>query len=90
MEANSLSFQHANHPGPPKEDRPMNLAENLSVTIREGMLYVGKLTQTLDQTPQDNEGPEDQNLKCLKCGRVYKIGEIQYYRKHCKNCQGGL
>ena len=68
----------------------MNLAENLSVIIHEQVSYVGKLTQTPGQTPRDNEGPEDQNLKCLKCGRVYKIGEIQYYRKHCKNCQGGL
>ena len=42
----------------------MNLAENLSVTIREQVSYVSKLTQTPDQTPRDNEGPEDQNLRC--------------------------
>ena len=83
-------FQLANNTGSPKEDKPLNLADNLSVIIDEQVSYVSKLTQTPDQTPRDNEGPEDQNLKCLKCGRVYKIGEIQYYRKHCKNCQEGL
>ena len=61
----------------------MNLAENLSVNIHEQVSYVGDLTQTPGQTPRDNEGPEDKNLTCLKCGRVYKIGEIQYYSKHC-------
>ena len=69
-------IQLANNTGSPKEDQPVNLAENLSVNIREQVSYVGDLTQTPGQTPRDNEGPEDQNLKCLKCGCVYKIGEI--------------
>lgn len=64
----------------------MNLAENLSEDIREQVSFVHKLKQTPDQTPQDNEGPEDKNLTCPKCGRVYKIGQIQFYRKHYMKC----
>ena len=68
----------------------MNLAENLSEDIREQVSFVRKLTQSPGETPQDNEGPEDQNLTCRKCGRVYKIGQIQFLRQHCKKCQEGL
>jgi len=81
--------KHFKNTGSPKEDQPVNRAENLSEDIREHMLFVSNLTQTPDQTPKDNEGPKDKNLTCSKCGRLCKIGEIQFHKKHFEKCQGG-
>ena len=79
-------FLHTNNTGSPEDD----LAEDLSPSIHEQVLFVSELTQSPGKTPQDNEAPEDKNLMCPKCGRVYKIGQIQFFRKHCMKCRGGL
>ena len=32
--------------------------------------------------------PQDPNLQCVVCGKVFKIGEIQKYRRHVETCTG--
>jgi len=48
--------------------------------------YVRKQNQPPNHTP-DSDAPIDKNLKCPKCGHMYREGQIQHYRKHVAACQ---
>lgn len=32
--------------------------------------------------------PTDPNLQCVVCGKVFKIGQIQNFKRHVKTCTG--
>ena len=58
-----------------------------SFTTEAAIEYVESQNEPPSHTPE-SDAPFDDNLQCLKCGRKYKEGQIQPFRKHMEKCQG--
>ena len=66
------------------------LMKNLSGAIKETFEKVNDdeddRTESMDSGLQSI--PPDPNLRCVVCGRVFKIGQIQNFKRHSETCTG--
>jgi hypothetical protein len=89
---NERSKTGANSVAPRKasdaNDEEQGLMENLSTTIKETFKEINEE----EQTPSIQSGlqslPPDPNLQCVMCGKVFKIGQIQNFKRHSETCTG--
>ena len=67
------------------------LMHGLSTTIHETVEEVNKNEHVRD-TGSLYSGlqsiPQDPNLECVVCGKIFKLGQIQNYKRHVKTCTG--
>ena len=58
-----------------------------SFTTEVAVEFVKSQNEPPSHTPE-SDAPFDPNLQCEKCGRRYKEGQIQAYKKHTNECVG--
>lgn len=102
--AGSIFEQPGNIPAPPSpgaSPSPMPrkgpadddeiLMHKLSATIHETVVEVNE-NERVEDIGSINSGlqsiPPDPNLECVVCQKVFKIGQIQLYKRHVRSCIG--
>lgn len=71
----------------PSEDEV--LMHNLNETIADTVAEVNENEQVTDSVATGLQSlPQDPNLECVMCHKVFKIGQIQNYKRHVVTCTG--
>ena len=102
MFQHSSKFGVGNVAGPMQPKPPMSRKE--SELGYDGVLMEGLSEAIVDTVAEVNENervgdtgpiasglqslPQDPNLQCVVCGKVFKIGQIQNFKRHVKTCTG--
>ena len=77
----------------PESSAESDLMRGIDTIIQDvaaDMGYRVESRPSLGGQPDDDEGiPLDPNLECITCGKVFRMGEIQEYKKHVGTCGGG-
>ncbi len=70
------------------------LDKNIDLEIHQEALKIAKQTaaenELMSVTEEGDQVPFDPNLVCFKCGRQFRLGEIQKYKKHVSSCSSAL
>lgn len=78
---------------PPRKESDANedeqvLMKNLSGAIKETFEEVNQDEQAQSISSGLQSIPPDPNLECVLCGKVFKIGQIQNFKRHSETCTG--
>ena len=79
---------------PPAKAQSQSLkppAPRITHEIKEMADYVrAEVSEDNEQLKTMEHSPYDPNLVCPMCKKRHRVGEIQKYRKHVANCDGGI